>query len=126
MNQQHADKELSVEERVLRLEREFNPSPPADEKEMQRHAQQDVEEITQIGLAERAWRELTTRIPGATVSQWTIGYFGTKDVVWCDFRYTTAPDTEVHQKEFGFRKTSENAWEIMWNEPVIEDSNEEQ
>jgi len=91
-----------------------DPSPQLSEEEVRRQLEQDLDEIKNLGLVQRAFDEFAARIPRATVQQARIGYFVTKDVVWCDFRYTFEADSKEQQKEFGFRKKTENEWELMW------------
>ena len=93
--------------------------PAPDPREARRQWEQDLEEIQQLGLVERAWDEFTGRLPGAVLREWRIGYFVTKDVVWCDARYLLPDGAETRQKEFGFRRVPNGGWELLWDAPAL-------
>ena len=108
---------MSLDESLARLLEEINPLPPdPDPEETRRQAERDLEEIRLLGLEERAFDELASRLPGTVLHECRISYFITKETVWCDARYTLPDGMEILQKEFGFRKLSAGQWELIWHD----------
>ena len=72
--QQPFSHELSSEQRVQQLQRDLGSPPPLDSQQQQSEAARSVEEITCLGLSQRAWQEFTARIPGASdaVEHWLL------------------------------------------------------
>ena len=109
---------MSLDERLAWLQQQIGSAPEVDPEEARRQAEQDLEEIGQLGLVDRAWSEFTGRLPGAALQEWRIGYFATKETVWCDARYRLPGDAETRQKEFGFRREPGGTWELLWEVPA--------
>ena len=117
--------DLSVEQRVTDLQEYLDGNaPPMNEAEARAQYEKDLAEIQSIGLVERAQRDFTSRIAGATIEQWTVGYFRDTNTVWCDVRYRLPGGGETLYQGFGYTRKTGTNWSLMWGGRTINGSEE--
>jgi hypothetical protein len=107
--------ERSLDERVADLEQFGNASKPRfSADELRRQYQENLAEIQRLGLVARVEQDFHSRLPNATVTSWTFGYFVDTNTVWCDVRYSLPGREEAMQKEFGYTRKTGTNWSLIW------------
>ena len=105
----------SVEQRVSDIEHYLNGNAPRmSEAEARKQYEHDLAEIRDMGLVDRAQRDIGIRLTNAIVEKWTIGYFRDTNTVWCDVRYRLPGGNETLQKEFGYTRKTGTKWSLIW------------
>ncbi len=88
------------------VEWHLNATLSADQ--VRKMSEDELAEMTRMGLIERAQTDFRRRLRNASVEKWVIGYsWCGRDTVWCDVRYHM-PGTDVTQhQEFSYTRAHE-------------------
>lgn len=107
-------RQLSVEERLQKLEDHLNAgNPPSSADESGKEYEANLAEIHRLGLFDRAQRDFHNRLPNATITSWGIGYFVDTNTVWCDVQYTMPDNAEILYKGFGYTRKLGTDWSLI-------------
>ena len=117
------DRKESLEEKVLALQRKVDDRFARTGSIRRSTFHEDLAELNQMGLVERAWQDFSTRMTNASIEQWTIGYGMDTNFVLCDFQYRLPGDATAKRWPFVYSRTNVTNWSLNWRpeSPYLKD-----
>jgi len=88
---------------------------PYTREQIHEELERDLVELRQLGMVERAWKDIKAKMPEAKSEKLWIGYFMNTNIVVCRLSYRPHHGGEAQWQEFNYMRDGTN-WTLRWDE----------